>query len=57
MLVGNLHWMCLETAGWADPEIVALENFEAVLTCLEAAELKLEFLAQMPEPGGLLVSV
>ena len=57
MLVGNLHWMCLETAGWADPEIVALENFEAVLTCLEAAELKLEFLAQMPEPGELLVSV
>ena len=56
MLVGNLRWMCLETARWADPEIEELENFEAVIPRLAAAELKLEFLTQMSEPDGLSVS-
>jgi hypothetical protein len=48
--------MCLETARWADPEIEELENFEAVIPRLAAAELKLEFLTQMSEPDGLSVS-
>ena len=56
MLVGNLRWMCLETARWADPEIEELENFEAVIPILEAVELKLESLTQMSEPDGLSVS-
>ena len=48
--------MCLETARWADPEIEELENFEAVIPILEAAELKLESPTQMSEPDGLSVS-